>query len=124
MTKLVPMMRFINRTLMAFTLMLATVIICTAQPNNPDSPEPVKAEKKEIRPFKVLTSGKQITIKSSKEMRSIMVWTASGHRILEEKDVKLSSYTFRINNNISEKIFFLMVQFTNGKVYTEKLGLR
>jgi hypothetical protein len=53
-----------------------------------------------------------------------MLWTASGHRILEEKEINVSTYNFRITNNIPDKIFFLMIQLQNGKVFTEKVGLQ
>ena len=51
-----------------------------------------------------------------------MVWTASGHRVVEQKEINTSSYTFNIN--INEKVFFLMVEFEGSKPYTEKIGIR
>lgn len=74
------------------------------------------------KPYKILTSGKQITVKSTKEIKSIMVWTASGHRIVEDKDVKSTSFSFTIN--IDEKIFFVMIQLEGSKPYTEKIGVQ
>ena len=74
------------------------------------------------KPYKILTSGKQITIKSTKDIKSIMVWTASGHRIVESKEVNATSFSFTIN--INEKIFFVMIQLEGFKPYTEKIGVQ
>lgn len=76
---------------------------------------------KKPKPYRVLTSGKQVTIKSSKSIKNIMVWTASGHRIVEQKDINVASYSF--NNVTKEKIFFLMIQYEGQKPYTEKIGI-
>lgn len=78
----------------------------------------------DTKPYKVISSGKQITLKSTKEIQAVMAWTASGNRIHEQRSVNASSYTFTINNSITEKIFFLMVQLRNGKLYTEKIVIR
>ena len=51
-----------------------------------------------------------------------MVWTASGHRIVEEKEVNATSFSFNIN--VSEKVFFIMIQFEGSKPYTEKIGVQ
>ncbi|HEX7846434.1 MAG TPA: hypothetical protein VF476_11600 [Chitinophagaceae bacterium] len=82
--------------------------------------QPVKNENK---PYKILTSGKQVTVKSNKNIRNIMVWTASGHRIIEQKDINASLYTFNVTN-VKEKAFFVMIQYTEGKPYTEKIGVQ
>ena len=73
------------------------------------------------KPYKILTSGKQITVKSSKTIKSIMVWTASGHRIVEQKDVNAASFSFNVN--VKEKVFFVMIGYEGLKPYTEKIGL-
>ena len=75
----------------------------------------------ESKPYKILTSGKQITVKSTKDIKSIMVWTASGHRIVEQKEVNASSFTFTIN--VNEKYFFVMIQYEGQKPFTEKIGI-
>ena len=74
------------------------------------------------KPYKILTSGKQITVKSTKDIKNIMVWTASGHRIVEEKEVNTTSFSFTIN--VSEKVFFVMIQFEGIKPFTEKIGIQ
>lgn len=78
--------------------------------------------KKESKPYRIITSGKQVTIKSTKDIRSIMVWTASGHRIVEQKDIHASSFSFSVT--ISSKIVFLLIELKGNEKYTEKLGLR
>ena len=88
--------------------------------NEPDPPAPT--EKKETKPFRILTNGKRITIQSSKNISTIMVWTASGHRIVEQKDVEAPNYDFTVPAN--EKFVFIMLQIKNGKHYTEKVGVQ
>ncbi len=78
--------------------------------------------KKESKPYKVLNSGKQITIKSSKNIQHVMLWTSSGHRVVEQREINAGSFTFIIP--INEKIFFLMVGLQGGKIYTEKIGIQ
>lgn len=78
--------------------------------------------KKETRPYQVFTAGKQITIKSSKNIQQIMVWTTNGHRVVEQREINSLSFTFKIP--INEKIYFMMVGLEGEKIYTEKIGLR
>jgi hypothetical protein len=74
------------------------------------------------KPYKILTSGKQITVKSTRHIKSIMAWTASGHRIVEQKEVNATSFSFTVN--VSEKIFFVMIQLEGTKPFTEKIGVQ
>jgi hypothetical protein len=94
-----------------FAILLSVPIILRAQIE-----KPVKT-----KPYRILSSGKQITVKSTRDIKSLMVWTASGHRIIEQKELNASSYNFRIA--VNEKYFFVMVQLVDGKVYTEKFGI-
>ncbi|RYG41448.1 MAG: hypothetical protein EOO01_25130 [Chitinophagaceae bacterium] len=73
------------------------------------------------KPYRIQTSGKQITIKSTKDIKSIIIWTSDGHRIAENRDVRNSNYSFRIT--VREKIFFLRLQLVDGKTYSEKIGV-
>jgi hypothetical protein len=77
---------------------------------------------KESKPYRILTSGRQVTVKSSKDIKSVMVWTASGHRIVEQREINASSYSFTVSTN--EKIVFLMLELTNEKRFTEKIGVQ
>jgi len=108
------MSSLVKNTFTAVVFLLITQF-CSAQ-NNPTGP------KKDSTPYRILTAGKQITVKSSKDIKNIMVWTSSGHRILEHKDVNASDYNFRIT--VNEKIFFVMLQMADGKVYSEKIGIQ
>jgi hypothetical protein len=74
------------------------------------------------KPFKVLTNGKQITIQSKQNLKSLMVWTASGHRIVEEKELKTNSYSFTVPSK--EKIFYIMIETSEGKRFTERMGVK
>ena len=76
---------------------------------------------KAAKPYKILTSGKQVTVKSHRTIVSIMVWTSNGHRVIEQKDVNSNTYNFSIS--ISAKVFFVMIKLDNGQVYTEKIGV-
>jgi hypothetical protein len=108
-----------------FIRRLMTVVVITllsvstyAQPVPANQGETSRTNK----PYKILTSGKQITVKSTKDIKGIMVWTATGHRIVEEKEVNATSYSFNIN--VTEKVFFVMIQFEGSKPYTEKVGVQ
>lgn len=94
-------------------------MLTQAQPIS--SSDPVKGSERSIKPYRIQTSGKQITIKSTKDIKSVMVWTSAGHRILEHKDVNAASYSFRVT--VREKIFFIRLQLADGKTYSEKIGV-
>ena len=74
------------------------------------------------KPFKVLTNGKQITIQSKQNLRSLMVWTASGHRFVEEKQLTSNSYSFTVP--AKENIFYIMLETAEGKRFTERMGVK
>ncbi len=76
----------------------------------------------EAKPYKVITYGKQITIKSNKSIKHVMVWTTGGNRVIEQKEINSSSYTFTIP--VNQKTFFLMIGLDGGKIYTEKMGIQ
>jgi hypothetical protein len=98
--------------------MLATLFLSVLFLLSQAQPEPIDKPK----PYRILTSGKQITVKSAKDIQSIMVWTASGHRIVEQKDVNASTFVFNVG--ITEKIFFLMIELKGEQRFTEKIGVR
>lgn len=105
------MTRLIIHRFLAILIVACFTVFCHAQ-----------VPTAEPKPYKILTSGKQITVKSSKDIKSIMVWTASGHRILEQKEVNASS--FRFNVNVTEKVFFVMIHYEGMKPFTEKIGIQ
>jgi hypothetical protein len=86
--------------------------------------KPLRSEetKSTVKPFKILTNGRQITIQAKQNIKSVMLWTAGGHRFIEEKDLKTTSYTFTFPPK--EKICFLMIETAEGKRFTEKIGVQ
>ena len=78
--------------------------------------------KTESKPFRILTSGNRIAIQSNQDINRILVWTTTGHRLVEQTNIASSSYSFTIPN--TEKYFFVMIQLKNGKYYTEKIGVQ
>ena len=108
---------FIRQIMPIVAIILSTFVI-EAQPALAAATEYAKPAK----PYRILTSGKQITIKSTKDIRSVMVWSSGGTRILEQKEVNANSYNFKITAN--EKILFIRLQLADGKVYSEKLGIQ
>lgn len=97
--------------LLAVIAFSVSIFAATAQPLN-----------KEPKPYKVLTSGRQLTIKSNKNIQHVMLWTTGGDRVVEQKDINNNSFTIDIP--INRKTFFLMVGLANGKIYTEKIGVQ
>ncbi|SRR5258706_13208546 len=106
------------RRLMAIAVISGLCIYSYGQPAPSVETENTRINK----PYKILTSGKQVTVKGIKEIKMVMVWTASGHRIIEEKAVNATSFSFNIN--VGEKVFFIMIQFEGSKPYTEKIGVQ
>lgn len=96
------------RRLMAVVSLSLIVSAAAAQPTNE-------------KPYKVLSSGKQLTIKSNSNIRNIMLWTTGGYRVVEQKEINANSFIFNIP--VNQKTFFLMIGLSNGKIYTEKIGL-
>ena len=97
-------------------------IACFMHAQVKQSPKSETATSTTAKPFKVLTNGKQITIQSKQNLRSLMVWTASGHRFVEEKELTANSYTFTVPSK--EKIFYMMIETAEGKRFTEKMGVK
>ncbi|MBO9659259.1 MAG: hypothetical protein J7527_10585 [Chitinophagaceae bacterium] len=111
------MLTLIKKILPIAVLLLSAVAI-EAQPVLAAATE----KNKPAKPYRILTSGKQITIKSSKDIKSIMVWSSSGNRILEQKEINADSYAFRLT--VNEKVLFIRIQLNDGKVYSDRLGIR
>jgi len=95
-----------------------SVVLLTSQ-GQPLNNEPLK---KEAKPYKLLTSGRQITIKSTRDIKDVMLWTTSGYRVVEQKGINNNSFV--LNIPVNQKAFFLMIGLNNGKIYTEKIGVQ
>jgi hypothetical protein len=111
------MMSAIRRLSAAASLSLL-FILAQAQPVI----EPATSTSRENKPYKVHTAGRQITIRSSKSICNVMIWTTDGNRVVEQKGINNTSVN--IDLPISRKTFYLMVGLVNGKVYTEKIGIQ
>jgi len=110
---------FIRKAILVFALFSVTYIINAQAKRSPISEITTVPTAK---PFKVLTNGKQITIQSKQNLKSLMVWTASGHRIVEEKELTTNSYSFTLP--AKEKVFFMVLETAEGKRFTEKMGVK
>lgn len=94
-----------------------SLIILSAQARSMNNPGPLKEKK----PYKILTAGRQLTIQCNKEISHVMVWTTRGNRVVEQKDIRSTQY--RIDIPVNQKTFFLMIGTSDGKIYTEKIGV-
>ena len=113
------MIQPIIRKVIVILILIGYTFFSQAQPVRRTS---VKEIETPAKPYRILTSGKEVTIKCTREIKNLMVWTAGGNRIVEEKNVKANQYNFRIT--ISEKIFFVMLRLSDGKTYSEKIGIQ
>lgn len=77
--------------------------------------------KKDSKPYKVLSSGRQITIRSTRPMKNIMIWTIDGHRVVEQKGI--NELQVRLEIPVQRNACYLMIEMTGGKVFTERVGL-
>jgi hypothetical protein len=111
------------RKITAIVVFACFVNVSLAQDPDPGPKKKVTdTEKKESKPFRILTNGKRITVQSIKDISYLIAWTASGNRFLEQTNIEASSFNFPVPSN--EKIIFVMVQLQNGKRYTEKIGIQ
>ena len=76
---------------------------------------------KTTRPYKISNYGRQFTVKSTKPIQHIMVWTTDGHRVVEQKDI--NSKEARVEIPVYRKAYFVMIYMTGGKSYSEKIGV-
>jgi len=97
-------------------------VTCFMHAQVKQSPNSEITTRASAKPFKVLTNGNRITIQTKQNLRSIMVWTASGHRFVEEKDLTTNSYSFTVPSK--EKVFYMMIETAEGKRFTEKMGVK
>ena len=110
----------------SFKVLSSVLILCiatlsSAQSDAAPETKPSITERIAPKPYKVLTAGKRVTIQSKTEISKILVWTSSGHRFVEENNVKAPSYTFNVTTG--EKFFYIMLELKDGKRYTEKVGV-
>ena len=99
------------------SLSLSVSLIAPAQSYNSD-----KNEISAAKPYKILTNGKRITVQAKQNIKAVFVWTTNGHRVIEQKEINSASYIFNIT--VPEKVFFIRVDFEDGKKFTQKLGVQ
>jgi len=100
----------VNR-LLAIVFLSVSLQVAGAQP-----------PKKEPRPYKIQSAGRQLTIKSSRNIKNVMVWTTDGHRVIEQKDI--NSTEVKLDIPVSRSSFYVMIELPGGKVYTERIGMQ
>jgi len=85
--------------------------------------KPVRAIEASLKkkPFKILTMGRTITIKSTVSIKNLMIWTSRGNRVLEQKGINQTQYSY--SATIRENIFFLLIELDNGERFTERIGI-
>jgi hypothetical protein len=91
-----------------------------AEAQKPGSP--VGLTNKNPKPFKILTNNRQITLQAKMNIKSLMVWTAGGQRIVEQKELNNTTFSFIVP--VKEPVIFLLVETADGKRYTEKVGVK
>lgn len=104
------------RRLLALAIFSAIGINVTAQSSSK------QITTKPNKPYKVAASGKQLTIRSVKGIRHVMLWTTGGNRVVEQRGINNNSWVMNIP--VNDKAFFLMVGLGDGKIYTEKIGIQ
>jgi hypothetical protein len=112
--------RFIRNITVA---LLCTIIMSSGFAQANSSKQPATAtEKSGKKPFKILTNGKKVTVQCSRNIKSVLVWTSNGNRIIEQNELNTSNYSFEAP--VKEKILFLRIELENGKLFTEKIGMQ
>lgn len=104
------MMQSVYR-LLALVALSLTVLAAPAQPLKTGN-----------KPYKVMTSGRQLTIKSNKNIQNLMVWTTDGHRVVEQKGI--NSNQVKVEIPVIRSSFYLMIELPGGKVYTDRIGVQ
>ena len=51
-----------------------------------------------------------------------MLWTTGGYREVEQKEINNNSFVINIPEN--QQTFFLMIGLSDGKIYTENIGIQ
>lgn len=82
---------------------------------------PIPASNSKTEPIKIQTQGKKITVKSRTKINKLMIWTASGHRVIEDRNLHTNAWSYTLN--INENIFYLMIELADGNRVTKKIGL-
>ena len=109
-----------KKYLLPLFALLLSVSVCDLLPAQ--ATDAAKNQSVDSKPYRILSSGKKITIQAKQPIKTVIVWASNGHRLVEQKDIKSNSFSFDIT--IPEKIFFMRVDMEDGKMYTQKLGVQ
>lgn len=115
-----PIQRLGVAIFMLFVTLSGAVFPVYAQPIAGNTSKPDSGRPEAARPYRVLTTGNQVTIRCTKDIKTIMAWTTTGSRILE-KTVQAQLFSFRIPTQ--HKMVFLRIELADGKTYSEKIGI-
>lgn len=74
------------------------------------------------KPFKLLTSGSQVTVQARQNLVRITVWKSNGQRLLDKEGIASTQFSFTSNNR--DRFYFIMLELADGSRFTEKLGLQ
>lgn len=97
------------------------LIIESGFSQSPSGSTPASEIKKTL-PFKVLTSGKKVTIQSQKDIKNIIAWTSSGNRMVEQRNIDVRQYTFTVPPR--ENVVFVLLEMEDGSRYTHKIAIQ
>lgn len=86
-----------------------------------NAPAPALTQGVNNKPYRIQTSGREVTIKSSRLIKEVLVWTSTGHRIVENRNINASTYSFQVNTNT--RVVYVMIHYEGRKPYTEKIGI-
>ena len=108
-----------SRFIIAFCYCFIIAGTVLAQSSNDNFPQ--KQIANSSLPFKVLTSGKRITIQSTKNIANVIAWNGAGNRITEQRNLDATRCAFSAGSN--DRVIFVMVELKDGRRYTKKVGL-
>jgi hypothetical protein len=107
----------------AAVIALFTCMVNASMAQDPGAKNKLSSEQKTaIKPFRILTNGKRITIQSEKDISRVIAWTSSGNRFIEQSNIEAPTYNFIIPSK--ERFVFIMLELQGGKRFTEKIGVQ
>lgn len=109
------------RKICLFLALIPATFTLSAQPKE-SAPTEISSSVKTKKPYRILTNGKRITVSATSGLRKLMVWTASGHRMVEQNNLDGLTYSFDVVTR--EKILFILIEFADGRRFTDKIGVK
>jgi hypothetical protein len=113
----------VRQKLIACLVFISMAGLSMAQdPSYSTATDTTRIEKKIEKPFRISTSGKQVTIQSDQNIKKIIAWAEGGNRFFENNNIDETVFRFTVPP--TPKIIFVLVMFKDGKHYTEKIALQ